>query len=172
MSRIEDLEQRLANDPNSKIFVQLAEEYRKAGLHEQAITTCREGLEKHPNYFSARVALGRALLEAESLEEARVEFEQVLSQVPENLLALKFLGETYHGLGQLENALLKYRLASTLSPEDADLTDRMNQIEAALVAGQMSPPSAPGSEQAGKVPSGDEVGTGSRGPGEQHSGGV
>ena len=63
MSRIEDLERRLGKDPNSKIFAQLAEEYRKAGRLEEAIQTCRDGLETHPNYFSARVALGRALLE-------------------------------------------------------------------------------------------------------------
>ena len=71
MSRIEDLEKRLVADPNSKIFVQLAEEYRKAGLQEDAIVTCRDGLEKHPNYFSARFALGRALLESNALERAQ-----------------------------------------------------------------------------------------------------
>ena len=134
MSRIEDLEKRLSVDPNSKIFVQLAEEYRKAGLPEDAIATCRDGLQKHPNYFSARVALGRALVETNALEEARAEFEMVLKQVPDNLLALKFLGETLHKLGRLDESLSKYELASTLSPEDADLSERTKQVQAAAAA--------------------------------------
>ena len=152
MSRIEDLEKRLSADPNSKIFVQLAEEYRKAGLPEDAVATCRDGLEKHPNYFSARVALGRALLETDGLEEARAEFETVLQQVPDNLLALKFLGEAFHKLGQLDEALSQYQLASTLSPEDRDLAERMQQVQAAAAAVHAGPspatdPSTPSGEQ-------------------------
>ena len=152
MSRIEDLEKRLSADPNSKIFVQLAEEYRKAGQPEDAVATCRDGLEKHPNYFSARVALGRALLETDGLEEARAEFETVLQQVPDNLLALKFLGEAFHKLGQLDEALSKYQLASTLSPEDRDLAERMQQVQAAAAAVHAGPspaadPSIPPGEQ-------------------------
>jgi tetratricopeptide (TPR) repeat protein len=152
MSRIEDLEKRLSADPSSKIFVQLAEEYRKAGLPEDAIATCRDGLEKHPNYFSARVALGRALLETNAFEEARGEFEKVLKQVPDNLLALKFLGETLHKLGRLDEALSKYQLASTLSPEDVDLSDRTKQVQAASAAAQaghspVADPAVPPGEQ-------------------------
>jgi len=152
MSRIEDLEKRLAVDPNSKIFVQLAEEYRKAGLQEDAIATCRAGLEKHPTYFSARVALGRALLEAGALPEARAELELVLRQVPDNLLALKFLGATYQGLGLLRESLAHYQKASTLSPDDADLVERIRQVEAAVAAAQVAPlpsadPYAPPGEQ-------------------------
>ena len=140
MSRIEDLEKRLAADPNSKIFVQLAEEYRKAGLQEDAIATCRAGLEKHPTYFSARVALGRALLEAGALPEARAELELVLQQVPDNLLALKFLGATYQGLGLLRESLAHYQKASTLSPDDADLEERIGRVEAAVAAAQAAAP--------------------------------
>ena len=160
MSRTEDLEKRLAADPNSKIFVQLAEEYRKAGLQEDAIATCRDGLEKHPNYFSARVALGRALLESNTLDEAREEFEKVLQQVPDNLLALKFLGETYQGLGQLQEALSKYKLASTLSPEDTDLVDRIGRVEAAIAAPpattQSAPPPAGPASDPGALPIGEQ----------------
>jgi hypothetical protein len=45
-------------------------------------------------------------------------------------LALKFLGETLHKLGRLDEALSKYQLASTLSPEDVDLSDRTKQVQA------------------------------------------
>lgn len=142
MSRIEDLERRLAQDPNSKVFAQLAEEYRKAGMLEEAIATCRDGLSKHPNYFSARVALGRALLEAGSLEDASQEFEQVLSLVPENISANRFLAETYHKLGRLEDALLKYRVTHTLAPDDPEVRDLLNQVEDELEQASAAPPPA------------------------------
>jgi tetratricopeptide (TPR) repeat protein len=140
MSRIEELEKRLAADPNSRMFVQLAEEYRKAGLLEQAIDCCEKGLKKHPQYPSARVALGRALLEAGSFDRASAEFETVLKQVPDNILAHKFLGETYHRLGRLDEALKKYRVASTLAPEDTELGDRIQEVQAELAGGPRPAP--------------------------------
>ncbi|HSF16749.1 MAG TPA: tetratricopeptide repeat protein [Vicinamibacteria bacterium] len=128
MSRIEDLQKRLEADPNSRIFVQLAEEYRKAGLLDKAIEVCRSGLQKHPHYPSARVALGRALLEAGQHDKASAEFESVLQAVPDNILANKFLGETYHSLGRLSEALQKYEVAHSLAPEDTELEERMGRL--------------------------------------------
>ena len=125
MSRIEELEKRLEADPNSRMFVQLAEEYRKAGLLDNAVEICEEGLKKHPQYPSARVALGRALLESESFSRAAEEFETVLAQVPDNILANKFLGETYHRMGRLDAALQKYQIAQTLAPGDAELEEKI-----------------------------------------------
>lgn len=143
MSRIEELEKRLAADPSSRMFVQLAEEYRKAGMLEQAIDCCEKGLKKHPQYPSARVLLGRALLEAGSFDRASAEFETVLKQVPDNILAHKFLGETYHRLGRLDEALKKYRVASTLAPEDTELGERIQEVEAELAGGPRRAPPLP-----------------------------
>ena len=149
MSRIEELEKRLAADPNSRMFVQLAEEYRKAGMLDQAIDCCENGLKKHPQYPSARVLLGRALLEAESFDRASAEFETVLKQVPDNILAHKFLGETYHRLGRLDEALKKYKVASALAPEDTELGERIQAVQTELAGGPRpappSPPAAPAS---------------------------
>jgi tetratricopeptide (TPR) repeat protein len=142
MSRIEELEKRLAADPNSRMFVQLAEEYRKAGMLEQAIHVCEQGLKKHPQYPSARVALGRALLEAEHFDRASAEFESVLKQVPDNILANKFLGETYHRLGRHDEALKKYRVAHSLAPEDTELDERIAEVQAVLV-GRGAPVASP-----------------------------
>ncbi len=149
MTRIEELEKRLAADPNSRMFVQLAEEYRKAGMLQQAIDCCEKGLKKHPQYPSARVLLGRALLEAGSFEKASAEFETVLKQVPDNILAHKFLGETYHRLGRLDEALKKYKVASTLAPEDTELGDRIQEVQAEIAGGPRRAPPLP---QAAPVP--------------------
>ena len=61
--RIEDLRRRVQKDPASIAFAQLAEELRRAGELEESVETCRAGLSLHPTYLSARVTLGRALVE-------------------------------------------------------------------------------------------------------------
>ncbi|MGH9349389.1 MAG: tetratricopeptide repeat protein, partial [Vicinamibacterales bacterium] len=66
--RIEELRGRVQKDPASIAFAQLAEEYRRAGDFEEAARVCRAGLERHPSYLSARVTLGRTLIELEQHE--------------------------------------------------------------------------------------------------------
>ena len=89
--RIDELRRRVGNDPASIAFAALAEEYRRAGRHEDAISTCMAGLARHPAYVSARVTLGRALVETGKYDDARVQFEHVLRLAPENLAAIRAL---------------------------------------------------------------------------------
>jgi tetratricopeptide (TPR) repeat protein len=91
--RIEDLRRRVIRDPDSLVFAQLAEEYRRAGRFEEAISTCRAGLARHPGYLSARVTLGWALIELDHLDEAQRELERVKGRAPENLTAVRGLEE-------------------------------------------------------------------------------
>src|SRR5471032_2209882 len=100
-ARIDDLRRRVQKDPGSIAFAQLAEECRRAGECQEAVEICRAGLAVHPGYLSARVTLGRALLEINALEEAQTEFAQVLKGAPENLAAIRGLAETYHRRGKL-----------------------------------------------------------------------
>ena len=98
--RIAELKRRVQSDPASIAFAALAEEYRRAGRHEEAIATCRHGLQRHPSYISAHVTLGRALLEMGDFEEAKTELELVLSVAPENLAAIRGLAEIHHRRGE------------------------------------------------------------------------
>jgi tetratricopeptide (TPR) repeat protein len=93
--RIEDLRRRVQRDPASIAFAQLAEEYRRAGDCDEAVRVCEAGLARHPAYLSARVTLGRALLELGRLDDARVEFLRVLDAAPENLIAIGKLAEIH-----------------------------------------------------------------------------
>jgi tetratricopeptide (TPR) repeat protein len=92
-SRIDELRRRVEEDPASLAFAALAEEYRRTGRLQQAVDTCRSGLEQHPEYVSARVTLGRALLELGEQDCAREEFERVIRLAPENLAAIRGLAE-------------------------------------------------------------------------------
>ena len=109
--RIEELRRRVHADPASIAFAQLAEEYRRAGNYDEAVRVCRLGLTRHPSYLSARVTLGRALLELESLDDAQHELEFVLRAAPENLAAIRGMAEVHHRRGHMKEALSTTRRA-------------------------------------------------------------
>jgi tetratricopeptide (TPR) repeat protein len=97
--RIEELRRRVQLDPASIAFAALAEEFRRMGRHEEAIETCRAGLQRHPAYLSARVTLGRALIEVGDYDAAREELETVLRSAPENLAAIRGLAQIHERQG-------------------------------------------------------------------------
>jgi len=97
--RIEELRRRVQADPASIAFAALAEEFRRVGRYEDAIETCRVGLQRHPAYLSARVTLGRALIEVGDYDAARTELETVLQSAPENIAATRGLAQIHERLG-------------------------------------------------------------------------
>jgi tetratricopeptide (TPR) repeat protein len=100
--RIEDLKRRVHLDPASIAFAALAEEYRRAGRFEEAISTCAVGLLRHPSYLSAHVTLGRALIEVGRYEDAVEELQFVLRVAPENLAAIRGLADIHQRRGDVE----------------------------------------------------------------------
>jgi tetratricopeptide (TPR) repeat protein len=92
-SRLDDLRRRVQKDPASMAFAQLAEEYRRAGRYQEAIRVCRAGLAQYPGYPSARVTLGRALIEIGLLDDAERELEQVVRTAPGNIAAVRALAD-------------------------------------------------------------------------------
>lgn len=94
-ARIGQLRRRVASDPMSIAFAALAEEYRRSGRPDDAVAVCRAGLTRHPAYLSARVTLGRALVDLDDLDGAETELQQVLQQAPDNLAAIRALTEIH-----------------------------------------------------------------------------
>src|SRR5436189_28852 len=137
-SRVDELRRRVQKDPASIAFAQLAEELRRSGANQEAVDTCRAGLKIHPGYLSARVTLGRALIELGQLDEAQAELSRVLESAPENLAAIRGLAEIYHRRGDLAQALAQYRAALLLARNDPDLeetiADLSRQVEPARPA--------------------------------------
>jgi tetratricopeptide (TPR) repeat protein len=123
-ARIEELRRRLLRDPASIAFAQLAEEHRRAGDLDEAIRVCRDGLERHPEYLSARVTLGRALLALGQLEEAAGEFSRVVEAAPDNLVALRALSEIHQRTRAAGHAR-----ASETPQEPPDVRQTADRIE-------------------------------------------
>jgi len=92
-SEIEKLERRWLENPKGRNFAPLADAYRKAGELDRAIDLCKSGLERHPDYVSAHIVYGRCLIDMKNDAGAQEAFQKVLALDPENIIALKILGE-------------------------------------------------------------------------------
>ena len=126
--RILELRRRVQADPASVAFAPLAEECRRAGDADEAVGICRAGLAHHPGYLSARVTLGRALMEVGRLDEAAVELTTVVQSAPTNLPAIRGLAEIHQQLGNLAQALAHYQHALQLAQFDPDLEDSVERL--------------------------------------------
>jgi len=141
--RIDELRKKLDKEPGSRLFAQLAEELRKDGDLEEAIQVAREGLQKHSNYPSARMTLGRALFDTGDWSAARAEFELVLKGAPDNILASRLLAESLESLGDIPAAIARYKKTLALAPGDKQVLARLDALEkggAAVAVG--APPGA------------------------------
>ncbi len=114
--RIDELRRRVASDPASIAFAQLAEEYRRAGDYEEAVRVCRAGLAQHPSYLSARVTLGRALLELQQFDDAKAELETVVNKAPDNLAAIRALAEIHQRRGEVDDAPTQFATEDPIAP--------------------------------------------------------
>jgi tetratricopeptide (TPR) repeat protein len=132
--RIAELRRRIQTDPASIAFAQLAEEYRRAGQYHDAVQVCRTGLARHPAYLSARVTLGRALIELDQLDEAAQTFELVLRSAPDNLAAIRGMAEIHQRRGAMQYALQYYTQALALARFDPDLEESVDRITRELRA--------------------------------------
>ena len=165
-SEIVKLTERIAKDPKSKLFVPLAEEYKKSGDIEMAIHVLTEGLKNNPGYVTARSSLGRLLLDRGDLSGAQKELEEVIKAIPDNLLAQRKLGDIYVLQGRGSDALQRFRTCLALNPGDKelaaliadldagkDISARIPKPKALTSLGGTKQPEASASAAAAKVPS-------------------
>jgi tetratricopeptide (TPR) repeat protein len=129
-SEIAKLTGRIAQDPKSKLFVPLAEEYKKAGDLDMAIQVLLEGLKNNPTYITARSSLGKLLIAKGDLAGAQKEFEEVVRSSPDNFMARKKLGDLAILQNSPQDALQHYKIALSLNPNDGELDSLISDIQA------------------------------------------
>jgi tetratricopeptide (TPR) repeat protein len=120
---------RYQDDPKSRVFAPLAEAYRKAGLLDEAIDICRDGLRVHPNFIGGRVAMARALFDKGQYQEVVKELEPVVLDAPDNLVAQKLLAESYLILGRVAQSLAAYKVLLFFMPQDDEVAKMVQEIE-------------------------------------------
>lgn len=103
MARLEDLERKFEENPR-RYFAPLANEYRKAGEPQRAVELCRAQLPEVPGHISGHIVLGQALFDARDFTAARGALETALALDPENIVALRYLGDIARELGESAEA--------------------------------------------------------------------
>jgi tetratricopeptide (TPR) repeat protein len=151
ISEIAKLTERIAKDPKSKLFVPLAEEYKKAGDVEMSIHVLTEGLKNNPGYITARSFLGKLLYEKGDLSGAQTEFEEVVKAIPDNLMAQRKLGDLYVLQDRPADALKHYKIVLSLNPRDQETALLVSDAEAGLdIKARLSGPKPLAHEEAPK----------------------
>lgn len=113
-------EERLARDPSSLAFAQLADLYRKVGRTQDAITLCRQGLARYPQYTTARMTLARTLVAEGQLEEALQELRTILEATPKDVQCLRLASEIERRRGNIDGAAEHLETAVRLDPADRE----------------------------------------------------
>jgi tetratricopeptide (TPR) repeat protein len=124
---IDDLLKQFADNPR-RVFARLANEYRKRGELDSAIEICRSHVPLQPGYISGHIVLGQALYDSGSLEEARTTFETALALDPENLIALRHMGDIARTNGEIEGARSWYRQLLEIDPQNEDVAAQVESL--------------------------------------------
>jgi len=144
-SRIDELRKKFDENPR-RYFAPLANEYRKIGDFEQAIFICQEFLPQQPGHMSGHIVYGQALFESGRHDEARSVFETALALDPENLIALRHLGDIARAHGDNETARAWYRRVLESDPRNEEISAILASIETD------GPPAQPSVPQAASSP--------------------
>ena len=125
---IEDLRKQFAENPR-RVFARLANEYRKSGDLDVAIEICRAHVPLQPTYISGYIVLGQALFERGQPDEARSTFETALSLDPENLIALRQLGDIARASGDIDAARGWYHKLLEVDPQNDDIAAQLEALD-------------------------------------------
>ena len=161
--RVTQLRRRWEADRSSRLFLQLAEEYRQLGRLRESVEVLDAGLVEHPGYLSALVAKGRCHLDLDEPQAAREALERVVRQDATQAVASKLLVRAYIDLGELARARERLSLYALLHETDPDLAELRRRLEAPDLAPPVPAAAISGThDQPGADPDGTEVATPAR----------
>ena len=133
------LSAQLAQDPQSLVFLRLAEALRRKGQLDQALRVALNGLERHPHLADAHDLYARVLTDKHDYERAFDEWDMALRIAPNHTGALKGLAFLYFKVGDLAQAEAHLELAKRIEPDDPSISQAV-----AMVRGGEAPlPPAP-----------------------------
>jgi len=113
------LTQRLADEPGSLAFLELAEALRRRGQLEAAAKVARGGLNRYPGLADAHDLMARILSDQGDLAGAFDAWADALRFDPMRTGALKGIAFLYFRAGDVEAALAHLERAAEADPDDA-----------------------------------------------------
>jgi tetratricopeptide (TPR) repeat protein len=126
-NRVEDLRKRYHENPK-RFFAPLANEYRKTGFVDRAILLCEKHLAEQPDNMNGLVVYGQCLFESGRQPEANAPFEAALELDPENLIALRHLGDIARLGGDHEAARGWYERVLELDRRNEEVLELIEQV--------------------------------------------
>ena len=138
-SRLDELKKRFEENPR-RFFAPLANEYRKSGDLDQAIALCQEHLADQAGNMNGHVVYGQALFDAGRYPEAEVTFATALALDPENLIALRHLGDIARTNNDVARALDWYQRVLDADPRNDEILGFIEELKGAAAA---APPPEP-----------------------------
>jgi tetratricopeptide (TPR) repeat protein len=131
--RLRELQEKFEENPR-RYFAPLANEYRKGGQPKRAIEICRSQLAQMPGHMSGQIVYGQSLYECGEFEEAKQVFERALALDPENLIALRSLGDMSLQSGNTVDARKWYVRLLDADPHDPAVIALVSEIDASADA--------------------------------------
>lgn len=128
-SEIEKLERRVQENPQGRFFASLADAYRKDGQVPRALEVLKTGLMIHPDYVSARVVLGRCLLDQGDDAGAEAAFTRVTELDGESVIALKALADISERRGDFAASAQWARTLLTVDPGSDEAREQLTRVE-------------------------------------------
>jgi|GEM_PF-711759 len=129
-SEIARLSERYNKDPKSRIFVQLADAYRKSSMMDEALDILNKGLQHHPDYALAHLILGKCYYDKRLYEQAKDSFKKTLSLDQQNIVALRMLAQTCATTKDEQGQIDAYKGLIAIDPFDAQAKEKLDQLEA------------------------------------------
>jgi tetratricopeptide (TPR) repeat protein len=124
---IDELERQFRDNPR-RVFARLANEYRKAGDYMRAIEICHAHVPQQPGYISGHIVLGQALYDAGEMDQAHETFQAALALDPENLIALRQLGDIARNRRDYREARSWYTRLLDVDPQNEEIVAQLGEL--------------------------------------------
>ena len=105
-------------------WVAIAARRLEAGKYSEAVGVCQENLDREPNLLSGRLICGTAFLLSGQAESAAAQFRRVLAADPDNIVALKYLGDIAFEAGDVASTMANYARVLEIDPACRGLKSR------------------------------------------------
>lgn len=128
---IKKYEDALEKDPNSRVFAQLGELYRKLGMADLALKTYREGIKRHPAYNLGYLGLAFCYYDLEQYQLAYATLRPLVETSRDNLRLQKLFAQCCERLEYRDEALETWKYLLFVNPRDPEVSAKVAMLESA-----------------------------------------